>query len=160
MTRLAHSLNLRPFRLADAGTIEPWLDAPGLSMPRGAARKDWPARVLADQRILLQIAETAEGQIGLVRLDCGPDRIAEITVVVAPERRRRGHGRAMLQAAVVRARGLGLRQLVASVDLGNTNALDFFQDQGFVTDGLVGERIRMVRPVHAGVGQPPLEIDI
>lgn len=125
MTDLAHSLSLRPFRLADADAIEPWLSAPGLSPPRGAARRDWPARLIADGRILVQVAETGGQQIGLVRLDCGPDRIAEITLVVAPESRRLGHGRTILQQAIVQARGLGLVQLVASVDVGNAVALDF-----------------------------------
>lgn len=160
MSQLVHSLNLRPFRLADAGTVEPWLASPGLSMPCGAARRDWPLRLLADQRIVVHVAETRDGQIGLVRLDCGPDHIAEITLVVAPERRRQGHGSAMLRAAVINARGLGLRQLMASIDLGNTAALDFFQEQGFVTDGLVGNRVRLIRAVHAGSLQPPLEIDV
>jgi len=160
MTKLVHQLSLRPFRLTDAGAIEPWLSAPGLSRPRGAAGRDWPVRLLADQRIVLQVAEAQGRQIGLVRLDCGPDHIAEITLVVAPESRRRGHGRAMLQAALVHARRLGLRQLVASIDLGNSAALDFFQDMGFVSDGRVCDRMRLVRPVHRGVDRPPIEIDL
>lgn len=160
MNYLAQSLNLRPFRLADAGAIEPWLSAPGLSLPGGAAGRDWPARLLADGRIVLQVAESDGRQIGLVRLDCGPDRIAEITLVVAPESRRRGHGRAMLTQAIIQARGLGLVRLVASVDLGNSTALDFFQDMGFVTRGIVANTLRLVRDVHAGVGQPPLEIEL
>ncbi|MCA8977103.1 MAG: GNAT family N-acetyltransferase [Planctomycetes bacterium] len=160
MTQLAHNLSLRPFRLTDADAIEPWLSAPGLSLPGGAARRDWPLRILADQRIVLKVAETRGCRVGLVRLDCGPDRIAEITLVVAPESRRCGHGRAMLEAAVVHARSLGLRLLCASIDLGNVTACEFFQDMGFVNDGLVGSRLRLVRPVHAGLGQPPLVIDV
>lgn len=160
MTHLADSMSLRPFRLADAVAIEPWLAGPGLSLPGGAARRDWPERLLADHRILVQIAEQGGRQIGLVRLDCGPDRVAEVTLVVAPECRRRGHGRAIMQAAIVQARGIGLRQLVASVDLGNTTALEFFQDIGFVPDGRNGNRLRLVRDVHAGTGRPPLVVEL
>lgn len=160
MTHLADSMSMRPFRLADAVAIEPWLSGPGLSLPGGAARRDWPERLLADHRILVQVAEQAGRQIGLVRLDCGPDRVAEVTLVVAPECRRRGHGRAIMQAAIVLARGIGLRQLVASVDLGNAPALEFFQEIGFVADGRVGNRLRLVRDVHAGPGQPPLLVEL
>lgn len=160
MTDLAHNLSLRPFRLTDADAIEPWLSAPGLSLPAGAARRDWPARLLADGRIVLQVGESDGRQIGLVRLDCGPDRVAEITLVIAPESRRCGLGRAMLQGAIRHARALGLVQLVASIDLGNTVALEFFQDMGFVARGVVANRLRLVREVHAGVGQPPIEIEI
>ncbi|MCA8949363.1 MAG: GNAT family N-acetyltransferase, partial [Planctomycetes bacterium] len=163
MTPLAQSLSLRPFRLDDAGAIEPWLSSPGLSLPRGAARRDWPVRLLADGRILLQVAEAKGfaamngGQLGLVRLDCGPDRVAEITIIVAPECRRQGLGRVILQQAIVQARGLGLVQLVASVDVGNAVALDFFQDMGFVSRAVVSNRLQLVRDVHAG-GMKPLEI--
>lgn len=160
MTHLADSMSLRPFRLADAVAVEPWFTSPGLSLPGGAARRDWPERLLADHRILVQVAEQGGTQIGLVRLDCGPDRVAEVTLVVAPERRRRGHGRAILQAAIVQARGIGLRQLMASVDIGNAVALEFFQDMGFLPDGRVGNRLRLVRDVHAGPGQRPIEVDL
>lgn len=160
MTHLANSLSFRPFRLADAGAIEPWLSAPGLSMPMGSARRDWPMRVLADGRILLQVALSGDLPIGLVRLDCGPDLVAEITIVVAPESRRRGHGRAILGRAIVQARDLGLQKLVACIDRGNTAALEFFQEMRFRQSGLVANRLRLVRELQARVDRPPLEIEL
>jgi GNAT superfamily N-acetyltransferase len=160
MPSLVRDLLLRPFRLSDVDAIEPWLRGAGLSVPPGAAGRDWPARVLADQRIVMQVAEAHGRQLGLVRLDCGPDRVAEVTVVVAPDSRRCGLGRAMMQAAVANARGLGLKRLVASIELGNDAALEFFADMGFVHTGLSGNRVQLQRPVHAGIGEPPLEIDV
>lgn len=156
---LVRQLQLRPFRLADAGTVEPWLDAPGLSRPGGAARRDWPQRLLADQRIVMHVAEAGGRQVGLVRLDCGPDRVAELTIVVAPGCRRAGLGGAMFAAALAHARRLGLRSLVALVDLDNGAALAFFGEQGFVHEGLVGGRLRLVRLVHAG-DLRPLDIEV
>lgn len=159
MLRPARSLSLRPFVLADARAVEPWLDAPGLSLPGGLLRREWPARLLADARIVARIAVANGRRVGFVRFDCGPDRIAEVTLVVAPELRRAGLGRAMFAAALQKARALGLRGLIASIDRCNGAALAFFADQGFVVDGVVGDRIRMHRFVHAGDHQRPLDIE-
>jgi GNAT superfamily N-acetyltransferase len=150
---------LRPFELADARKIEPWLTGPGLSLPAGRAQHDWPERLLADRRIAAGIAEANGREVGFVRLDCGPDRIAELTMVVAPECRRCGHGRAMFEAALRQARRRGIRQFTALVDLGNQPALQFFFELGFESAGRIGDRMRLVRIVHAGDHQPPLEID-
>jgi GNAT superfamily N-acetyltransferase len=152
------SLRLRPFVLADAGAIEPWLAGPGLSLPGGSLRRQWPQRVLADARIKVLVAEANGRCIGFVRLDCGPDLVAEVTLVVAPGCRRYGFGSAMFGSALQHARRLGLRGLVACIDVQNHPALSFFADQGFSTDGVVGDRIRMRRLVHAGDHAHPLDI--
>jgi L-amino acid N-acyltransferase YncA len=94
-----------------------------------------------------------------VRLDCGPDHIAEITMVVDPACRRRGHGRQMFAAALGESRRRNLRCLIAVVDFGNDAALQFFAELGFEPDGPVGDRLRLSRVVHAGDHQPPLELD-
>ncbi len=155
---LAGGFSLRPFVLADAGAVEPWLDGPGLSLPPGQARRQWPHRLLADARIVALVAEAHGRRIGFVRLDCGPDRVAEVTLVVAPGCRRYGFGSAMFQAALHRARRLGLRALVACIDIANEPALSFFADQGFQRDGMVGDRIRMRRLVHVSEQAQPLDI--
>jgi RimJ/RimL family protein N-acetyltransferase len=160
MTPQTAPLRVRPFRLDDAGAVEPWLTGPGLSLPGGTARTTWPQRLLADARIVAQVAEAGGSRVGFVRLDCGPDRVAELTLVVAPEVRRRGLGKAMFAAALERARRLGLRRLVAIVDLGNQPALAFFAELGFVHDGLLADRLRLVRLVHAGDHQRPLDIEL
>ncbi len=152
-------LHLRPFKLADAAAVEPWLSGPGLSLPAGRLRREWPKELLADARIHALIAESRGRRVGFVRLDCGPDRVAEITLVIAPECRRLGWGGALFAAALEHARRLSLRGFVALVDHGNLPALAFFGEQGFVADGTVGDRVRMQRFVHAGDGQPPLDID-
>lgn len=160
MTLRIPDLHLRPFRLNDADAIEPWLEGAGLAVPGGVARREWPVRILADQRIVMKIAESHGRRVGLVRLDCGPDLVAEITVVVAPGERRKGLGRAMFEAALALARELGLRRIVASIDHGNDVAQDFFADMGFDHQGLNGSRVLFSRPVHRARGQAPLEIDV
>ena len=156
----ASTMQVRPFRLDDAGAVEPWLTGPGLSLPGGTARINWPERMLADSRIVAQVAVVEGRRVGFVRLDCGPDRIAEITLVIAPGTRRRGLGRRMFESALEQARRLGVWRMVAIIDIGNEPALAFFQEQGFYADGLLGERIRLARIVHAGDHQRPLEIEV
>ncbi|MCK5941198.1 MAG: hypothetical protein KAI24_04440, partial [Planctomycetes bacterium] len=65
------SLLLRPFELADAEVVAPWLCGPGLSLPRGSSA--WPERLIRDQRIVALVAQERGDKVGLVRLDCGPD---------------------------------------------------------------------------------------
>ncbi len=158
MLDLAGSLQLRPFVLADAGAVEPWLDSPGLSLPGGQARREWPRHLLANARVVALVAEVRGRRVGFVRLDCGPDHLAEITLVVAPEFRRASFGAAMFRMALRQARRLGLRGFLAWIDVQNLPALSFFGDQGFVQDGMVGDRVRMRRFVHAGDHATPLDL--
>lgn len=95
-----------------------------------------------------------------MRLDCAPDGVGEITIVVAPEQRRGGHGRLMFQEALARAREVGMRRLVAYVDIQNEAALGFFAELGFESQGVSGSRIRMDRIVHAGDRSPPLDVGV
>ena len=156
MHNLSDPLQLRPFELRDAEFVAPWLCGPGLSLPRGSSA--WPERLLRDARILALVAHVDGLPAGLVRLDCGPDGIAEVTLVVAPEQRRRGRGRWMFQQALVRAREVGMRRLVAYIDIANEAALDFFGELGFESQGVTGSRIRMDRIVHAGGKPEPLDV--
>lgn len=153
-------LRMRPFRLSDADAIAPWLSGPGLSLPAGASRSRWPMRLVGDARIVALVAVEGRQRVGLVRLDCGPDGVAEITLVVDPARRRQGHGRRIFTAALQRARQVGIRRLVAWVDLNNAPALDFFAEHGFESSGVSGSRIRMDRLVHAGDHLPPLDVGV
>ena len=157
MTNPTASLQLRPFELADAEFVAPWLSGPGLQLPRGSSA--WPERLLRDQRIVALVAHAGGQPAGLVRLDCAPDGVAEITMVVAPEQRRGGHGRKMFQEALARAREVGMRCLVAYIDIQNEPALGFFAELGFESKGVIDGRIRMDRMVHAG-GRSPLDVGV
>ena len=159
MTAPLGPISLRPFALRDASTVERWLCGFGLSLPGGLLRHEWPQRLLADPRIEARIATASGRDVGFVRLDTGPDHIAEVTLVVDPECRRQGHGTAMFAGVLRLARSIRVHRLVVSIDLRNQQALDFFANQGFVDEGLVGGRLRMGRLVHAGDHQPPLEIE-
>ncbi|MFN3240856.1 MAG: GNAT family N-acetyltransferase [Planctomycetota bacterium] len=159
MPHSSDPLQLRPFELADAEAVAPWLCGPGLQVPRGTSA--WPERLVRDQRIVALVAQANGEKLGLVRLDCGPDGVADITLVVAPEHRRGGLGRQMFAQALVRARAVGMRRLVAYIDLNNEPALGFFGEVGFESQGVQGSRIRMERMVHAGGPTvPPLDVGV
>jgi GNAT superfamily N-acetyltransferase len=156
---LDSTLILRPFALADAAAVEPWLAAPGLSVPGGRLRQAWPQHLLANGRITALVAEAAGQSVGFVRFDCGPDQVAELTLAVAPAERRRGLGAAILARCLELARHRGLLRVVASVDLDNAPALAFFGGQGFVPDTVVGQCQRLSRWVIRADEQVPLVIE-
>lgn len=156
MSHPTATLQLRPFALGDADAVALWLTGPGLSLPLGSAA--WPERILRDQRILALVGRAGDERLGLVRLDCGPDGVADVTIVVAPAHRRSGFGRRMFHQALRRAEGVGMRSLVAYVDLCNSPALAFFESVDFEGRGVSGDRLRMERLVHASPGSaPPLD---
>lgn len=141
-------LALRPFCLEDAGTVAPWLVGPGLSLPPGTARRQWAQRLVADERVEAWVAAVAGEPVAFVRLDIGPDRIAELTLAVAPLWQRRGIGTATLAQVLTKAHRRRIRRLHAVVDLANAPALAFFSRVGFEDGSRVGDSIRFVRWLH------------
>ena len=89
MSATQQPLRLRAFRAADASALPAWFEGGGLSLPPPGS--SWAERLVADPRIRAYVAEDAHCAFGLIRFDCGPDGLAELTLVVAPARRRRGH---------------------------------------------------------------------
>lgn len=158
---ITESTLLRPFRLEDAPCVGTWFHSPGLALPPGQAGRDWAARMIADPRICAWVAELHGRQVGFARLDIGPDRIAELTLVVAPGCRRTGFGRAILDLVLVEAIARGVRRLCAVVDLANGPGHKFFLDNGFEeVEADLGGPMRMQRLVHRHAGGAPLEIEV
>ena len=97
----------------------------------------WLQARLASEGTRLLIFADAEGPVGQVRFDRTGDA-AEVSIVVAPERRGAGLGRAMLDEAVRAQRaehGAGLR-LRALVLPHNTRSLAMFRACGFAQVGV------------------------
>ena len=110
-------LCFRPFAEADATVLEPWLRGAGLLVPSGTKSGSWARRITEDPRILVRVAHFAgrpTEPVGFFRLDLAPDRAAELTMIVSPEYRRQGLGRALLSDALAEARSLSLRRILAS----------------------------------------------
>ncbi|MCA8958107.1 MAG: GNAT family N-acetyltransferase [Planctomycetes bacterium] len=159
MTQLVQPLRLRPFAAGDAPLLGAWLAGAGLGVPQTVPGRRWVERLIDDPNILCFTATLGGRIVGFFRLDTGPDQQAEITLIVAPGERRRGHGRALLAAALDQARARGLCRVLAVVDVENTAARSFFGDAGFEE---VGHKtpgcIHLHRLVHRGSRRPPLEI--
>lgn len=150
---------LRLFAAVDAAVVSPWLAGPGLSLPPGSAARDWGNRLVGDPRVAAWMVERAGLPCGFLRLDMGPDRIAELTIVVAPGHRRQGIGSSALTQLVEEARRRGLHRLQAMVEPDHVEALEFFVEQGFeAMGGQVAGRVRMGLLLHSARGDAPLEI--
>lgn len=154
------TLHFRAFESADLAVLGPWLNAAGFGVPKHVDTQAWVDRLRSDPCIMcLTACDRLNAVIGFTRLDVGPDRAAEVTVLVAPGLRRRGLGRELLQRALAEARRRGLRRLVAQVQQGNRSALAFFAEAGFEPRGEgVPGFVHLVRYVHRTERQPPLEI--
>ncbi len=152
-------LAFRGFEPSDLATVGPWLEAAGLGVPPGASHNLWGRRLQDDPRIVYRAGLDDGELVGFFRLDVAPDQCAEVTLLVAPERRRGGLGRQLLEGALAMARELGLRKLVAEVQEGNRAAFAFFTDAGFEDTGRRGSGfVQLERSVHRSAGQTPLEI--
>lgn len=158
MAAARSSLRIRPFGLADAPAVEPWLAAPGLQVPPGPRGRGWAARVVAAANSAAIVAEIDGRPVGFLRLSIGPDDVGELTLAVAPAARRRGVGSRLLAAALDKARGRGLRALDAAVDAANTPALAFFAAHGFEAQRSVGGHDLLRRLVHDAADAEPLDI--
>lgn len=99
---------------------------PPVDVDARAARFDLAATFLAE----------AEGAvIGLIALYADGHGGADLGMLVAKDWRRRGVGRALLEAAVTWARARDLRRLVLDVFARNAAAIAFYRGFGFVEDG-------------------------
>ncbi|MEO0478670.1 MAG: N-acetyltransferase [Planctomycetota bacterium] len=160
------SWTFRPFRLSDAPRLAAWLDES--TLPASSAldeELEWARRLLADPRIEVEVLQN-EGEaggpprvLGFLRLDLAPDRSAEITLLVDPERRRRGIGRFLCDHALEFGRRLDLQRLVAVVAEENTAARELFTGAGYDWNGSVPGHHRFDRLIHASGTADPLEIE-
>ncbi len=158
MARGPKKLEFRPFRETDSALLGAWLTACGLGVPPGVDDHTWARRVIKDPNIMCWAATQSGRTVGFVRLDMGPDRSAELTLIVHPERRRSGLGMALLDQALRRARAHGLSRLLAVVETTNEAAESFFLQAGFEAASAGNGFVRLSRLVHRADKQPPLEI--
>lgn len=114
--------------------LQDWLQGDPFLRPPG--RKGWGASLgggarAQPSRELWGLREGMKVR-GCLLLDLYPRiRGAEVTVVVAPEFRRRGAGSFLLEEGCSRALSLGLEFLEVSVDQGNVGSVRLFEGHGF-----------------------------
>jgi RimJ/RimL family protein N-acetyltransferase len=129
LSRLAHEVSAEP---------EGWLLT--LGTWRSSSEERRAIRLLRRHPdAALFVAETSEGVVG--RLSISRDQhpssqhIADIGLMVAREHRRRGTGRALLEAAVEWARSSGVSKLELHVFPHNDAAIGLYESFGFEREG-------------------------
>lgn len=150
---LAHKLYLRPAHGDDARLIFDWRNHPSTravsrqSQPiEWAAHLSWMSRVLADPDRLLRVAAVGDIPVGVLRMDRTQGGAAEISLYLDPSLHSLGLGGAMLRAAELEARSIGVRELRATVLDGNTASRRLFLSAGFRFEG--GEGSKPISPLQ------------
>jgi ribosomal protein S18 acetylase RimI-like enzyme len=86
--------------------------------------------------------EVVVGSVAVVRLTGWSSHVAEVRVVVDPEHRGRGVGRALARHAVLEALDLGVRKLVVEVVADQEAAIGLFRSLGFDPEALLKDHVR------------------
>ncbi|MEX2043799.1 MAG: N-acetyltransferase family protein [Opitutus sp.] len=128
-------------------------------------RRPWFQHAMAGRRPVSVVTDAKGGVVAWQSFDrffprAAYDGTSMVAIYVAESQRRRGLGRALLAAAVVRAPALGLHTLLGYIFGHNEPSLRLFEAQGFarwahlprvaVLDGIDRDLIIMGRRVAAG----------
>ena len=121
---------------AIANTTAIWSSAPETLEERGA----WFAQRRARNFPVLVAVDAAGGVLGYgsfgdFRMRDGYRRTVEHSVYVDVTQRRHGLGRALLEALIERAQGLGLHAMIGGIEAGNEPSLRLHRQLGFVETG-------------------------
>ena len=111
--------------ILDRATVESWL------APDARGRR---AIAVADGRVA--------GYVAVLPLLGWSDHVGEIRLVVSPEHRRHGVGRALARRAVLDALECGLQKLIVEVVAEQENAVGMFEALGFHAEGLLRDHVR------------------
>jgi putative acetyltransferase len=92
------------------------------------------------------VAETADGIVGRISLarDAHPasEHVADLGLMVAASHRRRGVGRALMEAAEAWAREVGVRKLELHVFPYNGGAIALYESLGYEREGYRRDHFR------------------
>jgi ribosomal protein S18 acetylase RimI-like enzyme len=86
--------------------------------------------------------DTVVGSAALVPLTGWSSHVGELRIVVDPEHRGQGAGRALARHGVLQALGLGLRKLVVEVIADQEAAVGLFRSLGFDPEALLKDHVR------------------
>jgi RimJ/RimL family protein N-acetyltransferase len=148
----SHSpLTLREARGNDSEAVRAWRNDPtsvrfsATGRPVTTAEHEaWFANALASEERHLWIGELDGEPVGQVRVDVNGDA-GVVHIALAPERRGRGLGPRMLDAAVETAKAGGVRALVAIVHRDNVASHRAFAKAGFRKASETGDFVRYER---------------
>jgi L-amino acid N-acyltransferase YncA len=86
--------------------------------------------------------ENVIGYVALIPLAGWSSHVAEVRVIVDPDHRGRGVGRALAQYAVLEALTLGLRKMVVEVVADQEATIAMFRSLGFDPEALLKDHVR------------------
>ena len=109
----------------DRATVEGWLS--GARGRRGLAVSD-------DGRVI--------GYVAVIRLSGWSDHVGEVRLVVDPDERGHGLGRALARWALLQALDCGLGKLTVEVVVEQEGAVAMFGGLGFQAEGLLRDHVR------------------
>jgi L-amino acid N-acyltransferase YncA len=81
------------------------------------------------------------GSVAVVRLHGWSSHVGEVRVIVDPDRRGRGIGRALARAAILDALELGLKKLVVEVVAEEDSTIAMFRSLGFDPEALLTDHV-------------------
>lgn len=93
-------------------------------------------------RIVALDAGEVVGWLSVVQLHGWSDHVGEVRLIVDPERRGHGIGRALAQRAVVEGLGLGLQKVVVEVIAVQEETIGMFRSLGFDPEALLADHVR------------------
>ena len=115
-----------------------WRDVRAARRYVSAARGRWDRAVL-----LAEDAGEIVGRLSLIRgRHPATAHVATLAVIVARDRRRKGIGRALMEAAEAWARAVGVSKLELSVFVHNTPAINLYERLGYRREGLSRRHLR------------------
>jgi len=127
-------------------TTDEWRSAPDERRYLRAVRRHPDAAVVVaedDGRVVARLSLSRD-------VHPASRHVGDLGIMVASSHRRRGVGKALLDEAVVWARGAGIRKLELHVFPWNTPALGLYESYGFESEGLrKGQYLRDGVPVDA-----------
>ena len=134
---------IRSFRKGDEDAVIALWQECGLTRAWNDPRKDI-ARKLTVQPELFLVGGIGERIVASVMAGFDGHRGWVNYLAVAPEHRRQGHGRTLMQEAEKRLHALGCPKLNIQVRTANSEALGFYRSLGYVQDEAVSFGKRLI----------------